>query len=191
MTKFYFPHVQTVLKITSSAVQTRFSRLDQSQSWIFMKCAAIKITAYWGWTPLQKSDRMGIDNHFWPTSKKKVFETISFTTVAPAVILTLGQKSAVPAQCGVEFQKKNLFSRCPGTCLVNDYKTNFFPHAHSGLHSDGKQKTANSGQIRSKATTPQHSCRGVEIFFSLPPGTSGQVGLLKLPIKWPYHNFIN
>ena len=71
MTKFYFPHVQTVLKITSSAVQTRFARLDQSLSWIFMKCAAIKITAYWGWTPLQKSDRMGIDNHFWPTSKKK------------------------------------------------------------------------------------------------------------------------
>ena len=69
---------------------------------------------------------------------------ISFTTVAPAVILTLAQKSAVPAQCGVEFQKKILFSRCPGTCLVNDYKTNFFPHAHSGLHSDGKQKTANS-----------------------------------------------
>ena len=66
MTKFYFPHVQTVLKITSSAVQTRFSRLDQSQSWIFMKCAEIKITAYWGWTPLQKSDRMGINNHFWP-----------------------------------------------------------------------------------------------------------------------------
>ena len=71
MTKFYFPHVQTVLKITSSAVQTRFSRIDQSQSCYFMKCAAIKITAYWGWTPLQKSDRMGIDNYFWPTSKKK------------------------------------------------------------------------------------------------------------------------
>ena len=70
MTKFYFPHVQTVLKITSSAVQTRFSRLDQSQSWIFMKCAAIKITAYWGRTPPQKSDRMGINNHFWPKSKK-------------------------------------------------------------------------------------------------------------------------
>ena len=191
MTKFYFPHVQTVLKITSSAVQTRFSRLDQSQSWIFMKCAEIKITAYWGWTPPQKSDRMGIDNHFWPTSKKKVFKTGSRTTAASAVILTLGQKSAVTAQCGVEFQKKNLISRCPGTCLVNDYKTNFFSHAHSGLHSDGKQKTAISGQIRSKATMPRHDCRVVEFFFSLPPGTSGQVGLLKLPIKWPYHNFIN
>ena len=71
MTKFYFSHVQTVLKITSSAVQTRFSRLDQSQSWIFMKCAVIKITAYWGWTPPQKSDRMCIHNHFWSTSKKK------------------------------------------------------------------------------------------------------------------------
>ena len=71
MTEFYFPHVQTVLKITSSAIQTRFSRLDQSRSWIFMKCAAIKITAHWSWIPHQKSDRMGIDNHFWPTSKKK------------------------------------------------------------------------------------------------------------------------
>ena len=148
-----------------------------------MKSAVIKITAYWGRTPPQKSDRMGIDNHFWPTSKKKVFKTGSRTTAASAVILTLGQKSAVPAQCGVEFQKNNLFSRCPGTCLVNDYKTNFFPHAHSGLHSDGKQKTANSGQIRSKATMPRHDCRVVEFFFSFPPGTSGQVGLLKLPIK--------
>ena len=48
MTKFYFLHVQTILKITSSAVQTRFSRLEQSQSWNFMKCALTKITAYWG-----------------------------------------------------------------------------------------------------------------------------------------------
>ena len=191
MTKFYFPHVQTVLKITSSAVQTRFSRLDQSQSWIFMKCAVIKITAYWGWTPLQKSDRRCIHNHFWPTFKRKVFKIGGSCTIVPTVILTLGQKSAVPAQCGVEFQKKFLFSSCPGTCLVNDYKTNFFPHAHSGLHRPGKQKTAISGQIRSKATTPRHSCRGVEKFLALPPGTSGQVGLLKLPIKWPYHNFIN
>ena len=114
-----------VLKITSSAVQTSFSRLDQSQSWIFMKCAEIKITAYWGWTPPQKSDRMGIDNQFWPRSKKKVFKTGSRTTAASAVILTLGQKSAVTAQCGVEFQKKILISRCPGTCLVNDNKNIF------------------------------------------------------------------
>ena len=191
MTKFYFPHVQTVLKITSSAVQTRFSRLDQSQSWIFMKCAEIKITAYWGWTPLQKSDRMGIDNHFWPTSKRKVFKIRGSCTIVPTVILTLGQKSAVPAQCGVEFQKKILFSSCPGTCLVNDYKTNFFLHAHSGLHRPGKQKTVKSSQIRSKATMPRYSVRVVEKILTLPPGTSGQVGLLKLPIKWPYHNFIN
>ena len=191
MTKFYFPHVQTVLKITSSAIQTRFSRLDQSRSWNFMNFGVIKITANWGWTPPQKSDRMCIHNHFWSTFKRKVFKVGRKSTVASAVILTLGQKSAVPAQCGVEFQKKILFSRCPGTCLVNDYITNFFPHAHSGLHSDGKQKTANSGQIRSKATMPRHGSRVVENFFSLPLGTSGQVGLLKLPIKWPYHNFIN
>ena len=180
-----------VLKITSSAVQTRFSRLEQSLSWIFMKSAVIKITAYWGWTPPQKSDRRCIHNHFWPTSREKVFKIGRKSTVASAVILTLGQKSAVPAQCGVEFQKKNLFSRCPGTCLVNDYKTNFFPHAHSGLHRLRKQKTAISGQIRSNATMPQHSSRAVEKIFSIPSGTSGQVGLLKLPIKWPYHNFIN
>ena len=154
-----------VLKITSSAVQTRFSRLDQSQSWNFIKAALTKITAYWGWTPPQKSDRMGIDNHFWPTSKKKVFKTGSRTTAASAVILTLGQKSAVTAQCWVEFQKKILISRCPGTCLVNDTKTFFKSHVHSGLHSDGKQKTAISGQIRSNATMPRHSSRVVEFFF--------------------------
>ena len=183
MTKLYFPHVQAVLKITSSAIQTRSSRLEQSLSWIFMKSAVIKITAYWGRTPPQKSDRRCIHNHFWPTSRKKVFKIGRKSTVASAVIWTLGQKSDVPAWCGVDFQKKILFSRCLGTCLVNDYKTNFFSHAHSGLHSDGKQKTANSGQIRSKATMPRHDCRVVVKFFSLPPGTSGQVGLLKLPIK--------
>ena len=55
----------------------------------------------------------------------------------------------------------------------------------------GKQKTVKSSKIRSKATMPRHSFRVVAKNFSLPPGTSGQVGLLKLPIKWPYHNFIN
>ena len=191
MTKFYFLHVQTVLKITSSAVQPRFSRLEQSRSWNFMNFGVIKITAFWGWTPPQKSDIMCIHNHFWPTSKEKVFKTGSRTTAASAVILTLGQKSAVPAQCGVEIQKFFLISSCLGTCLVNDTKTIFYSHAHSGLHRQNKQKTVKSRQIRSKATMPRHSCRVVEKFFSLPPGTSGQVGLLKLPIKWPYHNFIN
>ena len=47
MTKSYLPHVQMILKITSSAIQTRFSRLEQSQSWNFMKTALTKITAYW------------------------------------------------------------------------------------------------------------------------------------------------
>ena len=144
MTKFYLPHVQTILKITSNVVQTRFSRLEQSQSWNFMNVALTKITAYWGWTPPKKSDRMCIHNHFWPTSRKKVFKIGRKSTMTLAVILTLGQKSAVPAQCGVEFQKKFLINRCLGTCLVNGFKTNFFSHAHSGLHSDGKQKTATS-----------------------------------------------
>ena len=147
MTKFYFPHVQTVLKITSSAVQTRFSRLEQSLSWIFMKSAVIKITAYWGWTPPQKSDRRCIHNHFWPTSRKKVFKIGRKSTVALAVILTLGQKSAVPAQCGVEFQKKILFSSCPGTCLVNDYKTNFSPMHKAG--STGPERKKQLSQVRS------------------------------------------
>ena len=71
MTQLTFMHVQTVLKNTQSAVQTRFSRLEQSQSWNFMNFGVIKITANWGWTPLQKSDRMCIHNHFWPTFKIK------------------------------------------------------------------------------------------------------------------------
>ena len=158
MTKFYFPHVQTVLKITSSAVQTRFSRRDQSQSWIFMKCAVIKITAYWGWTPLQKSDRRCIHNHSWPTSKKKVFKTNIFSTVASAVILTLGQKSAVPAQCGVEFQKKNLFSRCPGTCLVNDYITNFSP-----MHKVGSTVTESKKQLSQVRSGQTLQCPGTAV----------------------------
>ena len=129
MTKFYFHHVQTILKITSSAVKTRFSRLEQSQSWNFMKTALTKITAYWGQTPPQKSDRMCVHNHFWSTAKRKVFKIGGSCTIVLTVILTLGQKSAVSAQCGVEFQKKNSISSCLGTCLVNDYKIYFFPQA--------------------------------------------------------------
>ena len=71
-----------------------------------MKVALTKITAYQGQTPPQKSDRICIDNHFWPTFKRKVFKIGGSSTIAPAVILTLGQKSAVSAQCGIEFQKK-------------------------------------------------------------------------------------
>ena len=158
MTKFYFPHVQTVLKITSSAVQTRFSRLEQSLSWIFMKSAIIKITAYWGWTPPQKSDRRCIHNHFWPTSRKKVFKIGRKSTVASAVILTLGQKSAVPAQCGVEFQKKILISRCPGTCLVNDYKTNFFP-----MHTVGFTVTESKKQLTQVWSGQKLQCPGTTV----------------------------
>ena len=104
MTQFTFLHVQTVLKITQSPVQTRFSRLEQSQSWNFMKCAVIKITANLGRTPPQIFDRMGIDNHFWPTSQRKVFKMGGRCTILSAVILTLGWFSAVLAHCGVEFQ---------------------------------------------------------------------------------------
>ena len=158
MTKFYFLHVLTVLKITSSAVQTRFSRLEQSLSWIFMKSAVIKITAYWGWTPPQKSDRRCIHNHFWPTSRKKVFKIGRKSTVALAVILTLGQKSAVPAQCGVEFQKKFLFSRCPGTCLVNDYKTIFSP-----MHTVGSTVTESKKQLTQVRSGQKLQCPGTTV----------------------------
>ena len=190
MTRFNVPHVQTVLKITQSPVQTRFSRLEQSQSWNFMKCAVIKITANLGRTPPQIFDRMGIDNHFWPTSQRKVFKIGGRCTIWSAVILTLGWFSAVLAHCGVEFQKNKFISMFLGTYLNYDSKTKFFSHAHSGLQSDGKQKTVKSRQIRSKATLCRYSPMVDAIFFSLPPGTSGQVGLLKSPIKSPYHKII-
>ena len=190
MTQFTLLHVQTVLKITQSPVQTRFSRLEQSQSWNFMKFSVIKITANWGWTPPQNFDRMGINNHFWPTSQKNVFKTNILITVASAVILTLGWFSAVLAHCGVEFQKIKFISMFLGTYLNYDSKTKNFSHAHSGLQSDGKQKTVKSRQIRSKATLCRYSPMVDAIFFSLPPGTSGQVGLLKSPIKSPYHKII-
>ena len=124
-----------------------------------------------------------MQNHFWSTSKRKVFKIGGSCTIVPTVILTLCQKSAVSAQFGVEFQKKILISSCLGTCLVNDYKTIFFLHARGGLHWPRKQKTLKSSQIRSKATMPQHSCRVVAKKFSLLPGALGQVGLLKLTNK--------
>ena len=85
MTQFTFLHVQTVLKVTSSAVQTLISRLEQSQSWNFTKVTLTKITAKRGWTPSHKFDRMCIHNHFWPTSKQKLFKSGSKCTIAPAV----------------------------------------------------------------------------------------------------------
>ena len=126
---------------------------------------------------------MGIDNHFWPTSQRKVFKIGGSCTIVPAVILTLGWFSAVSAQYAMEFQKKIFISMFLGTYLDYDCKTIFFSHAHSWLQSDGKQKTVKSHQIRSKATLCRHSCMVVAKKFSLPPGTSGQVGLLKSPIK--------
>jgi hypothetical protein len=84
------------------------------------------------------------NNYFCPTIKGKYFKTGSRTTVASAVILTLGQFSAVSAQCGVKFQKKNFISMFLGTYLDFGCKTIFFSHAHSGRQSDGKQKTVKS-----------------------------------------------
>ena len=144
-----------------------------------MKVVLTKITANWGRTPPQKFDRMGIDNHFWPTSQRKVFKIGGRCTIWSAVILTLGWFSAVLAHCGVEFQIFFFISMFLGICLVNDTKTIFYSHAHSGLHRQDKQKTVKSRQIMSKPTTCRHSCMVVKKFLILPPGTSGQVGLLK------------
>jgi hypothetical protein len=81
---------------------------------LFCICASISSSTLikYGWS-------------FWPTSKRKVFKTNSLFTVASALILTFGQKSAVPAQCGVEFQKKIFISIFLGSPLDFDYKTIF------------------------------------------------------------------
>jgi hypothetical protein len=110
--------------------------------------------------------------------------------VASAVILTLDQASAVLAQCAVEFQKTNIINMLLGTCLDYDHQTKVFSHAHIGLQSDGKQKTVKSRQIRSKATLCSDSLMVDTKKFYLPPGTSGQLGLLKSPIKRPNHKTI-
>ena len=146
---------------------------------LFCICASISsstLTKY-GWS-------------FWPTSKRKVFKTNSLFTVASAQILTLGQFSAVLAQCAVEIQKK-IIRMFLGTFWVNDYKTKKFSHAHSGLQSDKKQISVKSRQIMSKATMCRHSSMVDTTNFSLPAGTSGQVGLMKSPIKLPYHKIIS
>ena len=191
MTQFNVPHVQTVLKSTSSAVQTLISRLEQSQSWNFTKVAPTKITDKRSWTPCYKLDRMCKNTFFWPTIKGKYSKNITFWTIAPAVILTLGQFLAISAHCGVEFQKKSFIRMFLGTFLTNAYLTIFFSHAHSGLQKSGKQKTVKSRQIRSKPTMCRHSPMVGIKFLTSPPGTSGQVGLLKSPIKWTYLKFIN
>jgi hypothetical protein len=56
---------------------------------------------------------MVIDNHFWPTSQRKVFKIGGSCTIVPAVILTLHWFSAFSAKCGVEFQKK-IHQHVPG-----------------------------------------------------------------------------
>ena len=166
MTKFNVPHVQTVLKITQSPVQTRFSRLEQSQSWNFMKCAVIKITANLGRTPPQIFDRMGIDNHFWPTSQRKVFKIGGRCTILSAAILTLGWFSAVLAQCGVEFQKKYFISMFLGTYLNYDSKTIFFLPCTQWAPEWRKAKNSQitSNQVKSY-TVPVQPYGGRNFFF--------------------------
>ena len=179
MTQFNVPHVQTVLKSTSSAIQTPISRLEQSQNWNFTKVALTKITAKRGWTPCYKLDRMCIHNHFWPTTKGKYSKFGGKCTISSAVILTLGWFLAVSAHCGMELQIFFSIRMFLGPSLVNVYFTIFYSHAHSGLQKSGKEKTVKSRQIRSKPTLCQHSPMGGTTFLTLPPGTSGQVGLLK------------
>ena len=98
-------------------------------------------------------------------------------------ILTLGWFWAVSANCGAEFQNKIFIRMFLGTYLIDAYFTVFFSHAHSGLQNYGKQKTVKSHQIRSKATLCRHSPMVGTNFFSLPPGTSGQVGLIEITNK--------
>ena len=62
-------------------------------------------------------------------------------------------------------------------------KTKKFSHAHSGLQSDGKQKTVKLRQIRSKATLCRHSFMVDTIFFY---HQDRYLGLLKSQIKWAY-----
>ena len=170
MTKFYFPHVQTVLKITSTAVQTIILRLDQSQSWNFMKVAPTKITAYWGWTPPQKSDIMCIHNHFWPTSKRKVFKIGRKSTVASAVILTLDQKSAVRPSVGWNFKKKfsSAFSLDhPWTLMLKQF---FNP-----MHTVGSTVTESKKQLTHVKSGQKLQCPGTakggsQKFFLYHPG---------------------
>jgi hypothetical protein len=60
--------------------------------------------------------------------QKKVFKIGRKSTGASAVILDLGQISAVSAQCAVEFQKINFISIFLGTNLDFGCKTkNFLP----------------------------------------------------------------
>ena len=88
--------------------------------------------------------------------------------------------------CGGIFKK--VISMFLGTYLDYDYDTFFFSNAHRVTESKTQSNHVKSGQ---KLQCPSTAVGWSQILFSLPPGTSGQVGLLKLPIKWPYHNFIN
>ena len=97
MTKFYFSHVQMVLKITSSAIQTKSYQGCISPKAGIYESQRNQDYSQLGLNTPQKSNRMCIHNHFWPTFKEKVFKTGSQTTAASAVILNLSQKSAVTA----------------------------------------------------------------------------------------------
>ena len=100
---------------------------------------------------------------FWPLARNRLFR--------PSV--------------GSKKKKKNLFSSCLGTCRVNDYKTNFSP-----MHTVGSTGPASKKQLYQVRSGQKLQCVVTKKFPFL-PGTSGQAGLLKLPIKWPYHKFIN
>ena len=101
---------------------------------------------------------MGIDNHFWPTSKEKVFKTGSQTTAASAVILTLGQKSAVSAQCGVEFQKKNLSAGAREHAWSMIIKQIFSP-----MHTVGSTVTESKKQLTQVRSGQKLQCPGTTV----------------------------
>ena len=125
MTKSNFPRVQT-----------RFSRLDQSQS-----CAG---------------------SDFDPQSVFSCFGTVC---------------------SGIS--KKNC-QHVHGIMLGQWFLNNFF----SSMHTVGSRVTKSKKPSNHVKSGQKLQCV-VTKKFPFPPGMSGQAGLLKLPIKWPYHNFIN
>ena len=126
---------------------------------------------------------MWIHNHSWPTTQRKGFKMGGRYSLScrgrfdPRPVFGYFG----PLWGGVS--KKIFIRMFLGTFLTNAYLTIFFSHAHSRLQKSGKQKTVKSRQIRSKPTMCRYSPMVGIKFLTSPPGTSGQVGLLKSPIK--------
>ena len=161
MTQFNVPHVQTVLKSTSSAVQTPISRLEQSQSWNFTKVALTKITAKRGWTPCYKLDRMCIHNHFWPTTKGKYSKIGGKCTILSAVILTLGWFLAVSAHCGMELQ---IFF--PSECSLDHPWSMSILQFFTPMHTAGSKNPERKKQSNHVKSGQKLQCAGTALWWA-------------------------